>query len=231
MSDWRLVRVGDASLVVEFAQEIDPAVNARALAVGEAVRAARHPGVLDVVEGYCSVAVAFDPLRTAIEPLIADLEAAAERAPAEGAAAAEVTLPVCYGGGYGPDLEAVAAFAGCSAAEAAALHHGAAYRVYMLGFLPGFAYMGSVDSRIAVPRRSRPRLRVPAGSVGIARFQTGVYPVEAPGGWHLIGRCPLKMFDPGASNPFRLQPGCAVRFVPITEAEYRRAEGCQAAPA
>ena len=92
MSDWRLVRVGDASIVVEFAQEIDPAVNARALAVGEAVRAARHPGVLDVVEGYCSVAVAFDPLRTAIEPLVADLEAAAERAPAAGAAAAEVTL-------------------------------------------------------------------------------------------------------------------------------------------
>ena len=231
MSDWRLVRVGDASIVVEFAQEIDPAVNARALAVGEAVRAARHPGVLDVVEGYCSVAVAFDPLRTAIEPLVADLEAAAERAPAAAAAAAEVTLPVCYGGSHGPDLEAVAAFAGCSPEEAAALHHGATYRVYMLGFLPGFAYMGSVDPRIAVPRRSRPRLRVPAGSVGIARFQTGVYPVEAPGGWHLIGRCPLRTFDPGASNPFLLQPGCAVRFAPITEAEYRRAEGCQAAPA
>ena len=222
MSDWRLVRVGDASIVVEFAQEIDPAINARALAVGNAVRAARHPGVLDVVEGYCSVTVAFDPLRTAIEPLVAAIGEAAEHEPANGASAAEVELPVCYGGSHGPDLEAVAAFAGCSAAEVAALHHGATYRVYMLGFLPGFAYMGSVDPRIAVPRRSRPRLRVPAGSVGIARFQTGVYPVEAPGGWHLIGRCPRKTFDPGASNPFLLQPGCAVRFVPITEAEYRR---------
>ena len=228
MSDWRLVRVGDASIVVEFAQEIDPAINARALAVGDAVRAARHPGVLDVVEGYCSVTVAFDPLRTAIEPLVAAIEEAAEHEPANGAPAVEVELPVCYGGSHGPDLDAVAAFAGCSPAEAAALHHGATYRVYMLGFLPGFAYMGSVDPRIAAPRRSRPRLRVPAGSVGIARFQTGVYPVEAPGGWHLIGRCPLRTFDPGASNPFLLQPGCAVRFVPITEAEYCRAEGAPA---
>ena len=228
MSGWKLARVGDASLVLEFAQEIDPAVNARALAVGEAVRAARHPGVLDVVEGYCSVTVAFDPLRTAVEPLAAAIEEAAEHEPASGAAAAEVELPVCYGGSHGPDLDAVAAFAGCSPAEAAALHHGAAYRVYMLGFLPGFAYMGSVDPRIAAPRRSRPRLRVPAGSVGIARFQTGVYPVQAPGGWNLIGRCPLRTFDPGAPNPFLLQPGAAVRFVPITEAEYRRAE---AAPA
>lgn len=228
MSDWRLVRVGDASIVVEFAQQIDPAINARALAVGDAVRAARYPGVLDVVEGYCSVTVAYDPLRTAIEPLVAAIEEAAERAPANGAAAAEVELPVCYGGSHGPDLEAVAAFAGCSPAEVAALHHAAAYRVYMLGFLPGFAYMGSVDPRIAVPRRSRPRLRVPAGSVGIARFQTGVYPVEAPGGWHLIGRCPRRTFDPDASNPFLLQPGCAVRFVPISEAEYRRAEAEQA---
>lgn len=224
MSDWRLVRVGDASIVVEFAQEIDPAINARALAVGNAVRAARHPGVRDVVEGYCSVTVVYDPLRTALEPLVAAIEEAAERAPANGATEAEVELPVCYGGRHGPDLEAVAVFAGCSPAEVAALHHGATYRVYMLGFLPGFAYMGSVDPRIAVPRRSRPRLRVPAGSVGIARFQTGVYPLEAPGGWHLIGRCPLKTFDPGASNPFLLQPGCAVRFVPITEAEYRRVE-------
>ena len=228
MSDWRLVRVGDASLVVEFAQEIDPAINARALAVGNAVRSARHPGVLDVVEGYCSVTVAFDPLRTALEPLVAAIEEAADRAPASGEASAEIELPVCYGGSHGPDLAAVAAFAGSSPAEVAALHHGATYRVYMLGFLPGFAYMGSVDPRIAVPRRSRPRLRVPAGSVGIARFQTGVYPVEAPGGWHLIGRCPRKTFDPAAANPFLLQPGCTVRFVPITEAEYR---GAQVGPA
>ena len=224
MSDWRLVRVGDAALALEFEQKIDPAVSARVLAVGDAVRTARHPGVLDVVEGYASVTVAFDPLRTSVEPLVADLEAAADGAPADDAPVMEVELPVCYGGRHGPDLGAVAAFAGCSEADVVALHHGATYRVYMLGFLPGFAYMGSVDTRLAMPRRSRPRLRVPAGSVGIAGFQTGVYPVAAPGGWQLVGRCPRKTFDPAAPNPFLLQHGCTVRFVPITEAEYSRAE-------
>lgn len=228
MSDWRLFRDGDAALVVEFEQKIDPAINARALAVGNAMRAARLPGVLDVVEGYCSVTVAFDPLRTAIEALVAELETAAAREPAGGVGEEEVALPVCYGGRHGPDLAAVAAFAGCSEADVAALHHQTVYRVYMLGFLPGFAYMGSVDARIAIPRRSRPRLRVPAGSVGIARLQTGVYPLDAPGGWHLIGRCPLRMFDPDAPNPFRLQPGCAVRFTPITSAEYDRAQRTRA---
>ena len=228
MSDWRLVCVGDASVVVEFERKIDPAVNARALAVGAAIRAARHPGVLDVVESYCSVTVAFDPLRTAVEPLIANLEAAAGRAPVAAAEVHEVTLPVCYGGRHGPDLGAVAAFAGCSEAEVVALHTGAAYRVYMLGFLPGFAYMGAVDARIAAPRRSRPRVRVPAGAVGIAGLQTGVYPLEAPGGWNLIGRCPVRTFDLEARNPFLLQPGCTVRFAAITDAEYERSSGSHA---
>lgn len=224
MNGWTLSRVGDASLVVEFEQRIDPAVNARALAVGAAIRAARHPGVLDVVEGYCSLTVAFDPLRTAVEPLIADLEAAAAREPQAEPPAREVTLPVCYGGAYGPDLGAVANFAGCSEAEVVSLHTGAAYRVYMLGFLPGFAYLGSVDPRIRAPRLRRPRQRVPAGAVGIAGSQTGVYPLESPGGWNLVGRCPRRLFDPGADNPFLLEPGCTVRFEAITAADCERPE-------
>ena len=228
MSGWRLLRVGDASVVVEFEQKMDPAVNARALAVAAAIRAARHPGVLDVVEGYCSVTVAFDPLRTAVEPLISNLEVEAVRAPLAGTAGDTVTLPVCYGGRHGPDLAALAAHAKCTEAEVVALHAGAMYRVYMLGFLPGFAYMGSVDPRIAVPRRSRPRLRVPAGAVGIAGFQTGVYPLEAPGGWNLIGRCATRTFDLESRRPFLLQPGCTVRFEAITDEEYRRSGGTHA---
>ena len=228
MSDWRLLRVGDASLVVEFERKIDAAVNARAVALGAAIRAARHPGVLDVVEGYCNVTVAFDPLRTAVEPLIADLEAEAGRAPAVAAEVDEVTLPVRYGGRHGPDLGAVAAFAGCSEAQVVALHAGATYRVFMLGFLPGFAYMGPVDARIAAPRRSRPRLRVPAGAVAIAGVQTGVYPLAAPGGWNLIGHCPTRTFDLSAQRPFLLQPGCTVRFKSVTDAEYRQWEAADA---
>ena len=220
MGDWTLTRVGDAALAVEFEQRIDPAVNARALAVAAALRAARHAGVLDVVEGFCSVTVVFDPLRTDVPRVAAALETAAERERGGVEAGPEVALPVCYGGRHGPDLEAVAAFAGCSVDEVVARHSGAEYRVYMLGFLPGFAYLGSVDPRLAVPRRRSPRLRVPAGAVGIAGLQTGVYPLEAPGGWNLIGRCPVRIFDLERAEPFRLRAGQRVRFEPITEAEY-----------
>ncbi len=220
MDGWTLKRLGDAALAVEFEQRIDPAVNARALAVAAAMRAARQAGVLDVVEGFCTVTVMFDPLRTDVRRVATELETAAERQPASVEAGSEVALPVCYGGRHGPDLEQVAAFASCSADEVVALHSGAVYRVYMLGFLPGFAYLGAVDPRIAIPRRSSPRLRVPAGSVGIAGLQTGVYPLQAPGGWHLIGRCPVRIFDLEWAEPFRLQAGHLVRFEPITEAEY-----------
>ena len=219
MDGWTLTRVGDAALAVEFEQRIDPAVNARALAVGAALRAARHAGVLDVVDGFCSVTVVFDPLRTDVRRVAAELETAAGRR-GRVEAGREVALPVCYGGRHGPDLAHVAAFTGCSADEVVALHSGAVYRVYMLGFLPGFAYMGAVDPRIAAPRRRSPRLRVPAGSVGIAGRQTGVYPLEAPGGWQLIGRCPVRIADLERAEPFRVQAGHQVRFEPITAAEY-----------
>ena len=223
MGDWRLTRAGDAAVAVEFEQTIDPAVNARALAVGAALRAARHPGVLDVVDGFCTVTVVFDPLRTDLRRVTADIERAAERRSGVVEEGGEVGLPVCYGGSHGPDLAQVAAFAGCRAEEVVALHSGTPYRVYMLGFLPGFAYLGTVDARIATPRRSSPRLRVPAGSVGIAGLQTGVYPLEAPGGWQLIGRCPIRLFDVERAEPFRLRAGQRVRFEPITASQYRQA--------
>ena len=222
MNEWTLARVGDAALAVEFEQRIDPAINARALAVAAALRSARHAGVLDVIEGFCSVTVVFDPLRTDVQRVAAALETAAECARGGAVASREVALPVCYGGRHGPDLEAVASFARCSTDEVVGLHSGAVYRVYMLGFLPGFAYLGSVDPRIAIPRRRSPRLRVPAGAVGIAGLQTGVYPLQAPGGWRLIGRCPVRIFDLERTEPFRLRVGYRVRFEPITEAEYSR---------
>ena len=229
MNDWTLQRVGDSTLVLAFEERMDPQINARALAAGAAVRAARHAGVRDVVEGYCTVTVSFDPLRTTVERLAAELEAAAGRDAAPAGGADAVTLPVCYGGRHGPDLGAVAAHAGCSESEVIELHCRPVYRVYMLGFLPGFAYLGAVDPRIAMPRRARPRVRVPAGSVGIARFQTGVYPQPAPGGWQLVGRCPLPLFDPGAPQSFRLRPGGAVRFEPVAEDDYRRLSDAEAA--
>ena len=129
-------------------------------------------------------------------------------------------IPVCYGGDLGPDLEEVASFAGMAEADVIRVHAGGTYRVFMLGFVPGFAYLGIVDQRIAMSRHATPRVRVPAGSVGIAGVQTGVYPAETPGGWQLIGRTPLKPFDPSRDEPFLLKAGDAVQFHPIDRAEY-----------
>jgi len=135
-----------------------------------------------------------------------------------------IRVPVCYSGDFAPDLAAVAAFAGVTEAEVARLHASRVYRVFMLGFVAGFAYMGTVDDRIAVPRLSTPRLKVPGGSVGIAGAQTGVYPVSVSGGWQIIGRTPLKPFDPSRPEPFLFKPGDAVQFYAIEPDEFARLE-------
>lgn len=208
---------GDSMLLVEFDSVIDPVVNERAIALALRLRQRGGRGIRDVAPGYCTVGVHFDPLQTdlaALERAIADESVGLEAI--EGVAARDpIEIPVAYGGEHGPDLGAVAAFAGCSPAEVIERHAARTYRVYMLGFVPGFAYMGRVDARIAAPRHRVPRERVPAGSVGIAGEQTGVYPVASPGGWQLIGRTPAVMFSADRSQPSLLAAGDLVRFVPL----------------
>jgi KipI family sensor histidine kinase inhibitor len=213
VSAHRIVLAGDSAVIVEFAARIDAAVNAQAVALAESVRAAALPGVRDVVSTFCAVAVYFDPLRTDVDALADRLDReAAWKAPEPTPTEDPIHIPVCYGGAFGPDLADVARFAGMSEAEVIDLHSGRIYRVFMLGFVPGFAYLGTVDPRIAAPRRATPRVRVPPGSVGIAGIQTGIYPSESPGGWQLVGRTSVKPFDLGRSQPFLLKPGNAVRF-------------------
>ena len=216
---WRLSRVGDAALVVECEPRLDPDLNSRVLAVAQAVRRLARPGVRDVVESYCAVTVHFDPLKTDTAAVVRDLETEVAGADArvEGSRSRgrRLTVPVCYGGRYGPDLGTVAAFAACREAEVIARHSAETYRVYMLGFLPGFAYMGIVPPGLAMPRRQVPRVDVPAGSVGIAGQQTGVYPLAAPGGWQLIGRTPLAPFDLRRPEPFLFHAGDMIQFEPI----------------
>jgi inhibitor of KinA len=221
--DFRIVPAGDSALVVEFEERIDPAVNARVIRVADAIQGASIPGVRDVVPAYRSVAVFFNPIRTDYPRLLDCLEREARR-PAAGRVEerAPIDVPVCYGGELGPDLADVAAFAGMSPDDVVAAHAGAIYRVFMLGFVPGFAYMGVVDARIAMPRRAVPRVRVPSGAVAIAGLQTGIYPAETPGGWQLIGRTPVKPYDPTRPEPFLFKAGDAVRFAPIGRAEYDR---------
>ena len=208
----RISEAGDSALLLELDEVINVSVNAQAIEVAAAVRRAGLPGIRDVISTYRSVAVHFDPLSLDIETLRDTLARAAETPPAIGEGKT-VVIPVQYGGDMGPDLRAVAAYAGISPDEVVSRHAGARYRVFMLGFLPGFTYMGTVDESIAMPRHPTPRLKVPAGSVAIAGRQTGVYPRESPGGWQLIGRTPVSLFNPNRVPAALVAPGDTVRFV------------------
>ncbi len=221
----RVSPLGDAALLVAFESIIDESLNARVLALAARLRDRGIPGVRDVVPAYASCAVHFDPLRTDRALLEAEIAGAVAAASLSGSVVPQgstVRIPVCYGGSFGPDLAAVAAVSGLSEQEVVTLHAEREYRVFMIGFLPGFAYLGPVDERIAVPRRDAPRPLVPRGSVGLAGRQTGVYPLDAPGGWPIIGRTFVRLFDPGWDVPAVLSPGDRVRFVPVDAEAARR---------
>jgi len=202
---------GDSAVLLELEPVIDDQVNARAIAIAAAVRDDVIPGVRDVVSTYRSVAIYFDPLVTDIRDVHASLEraSAATISPVEGRS---IEIPVEYGGQWGPDLPEVAAFGGLSSEDVINRHGDRSYRVFMLGFLPGFAYLGTVDPSIAAPRKASPRQRVRAGSVGIAGGQTAVYPSDSPGGWQIIGHTSTRMFDATQWPAALLAPGDSVRF-------------------
>jgi KipI family sensor histidine kinase inhibitor len=227
----RVEPFGDAALLVVLGERADPAVNDRVhrLAFGIDNQAARTPGLGACVPAYASVLVPFDPSVLAdagVRGVIADAlraagEAVAAREPAaapEPATAADLGpvthVPVRYGGADGPDLAEVAVRTGLSEDDVVRLHAGAEYRVFCVGFVPGFPYLGMLPEELALPRRSTPRLRVPAGSVAIAGRQTGIYPSDTPGGWHVIGRTDLAAWDPHRDPPALFAPGARVRFVP-----------------
>lgn len=218
MSTLRIAPAGDAALLAEWPPRIDPVLNGRAVALGRAL--ARHRTDLrDVVVGYASVTLYFDPLVTDAASLQADIVALeADLADAVATEGRLHEIQVSYGGADGPDLPEVADAAGMTEREVIARHTAVTYRVYMLGFMPGFAYMAPLDPRIVAGRRAVPRARVPAGSVAIAAGQTGIYPVETPGGWQIIGRTTVKPFDPDRADPFLFEAGDRVRFHPADRA-------------
>jgi len=221
MMSVRILPAGDSAWLIELPDRIDAAVNTQAIRIARDVAAAGLP-VTDVVVGYRSVMVYIDPLSGAAAGVEGRLhEIASTGSSDESVPGAVVGVPVCYDGPNGPDLGDVAAFGTCSIEDVIALHLSREYRVFVVGFVPGFAYMASVDPRIAAPRRTSPRLKVPAGSVAVAAGQTGVYPAETPGGWNLIGRCPVKPYDADRAEPFLFHPGDRVRFHRISESAYR----------
>lgn len=216
----RMRACGESAVSVQFGDQIDPRVNARVHRLAAALRDAAWDGFGEAIPAYTTLLVQFDPLRWStdevtdrLERLLIDLD----DAPGQESGRL-VEIPVVYGGATGPDLEALAAAHGLTPAEVVALHALPEYRVYMIGFTPGFPYLGGLDARIATPRRATPRTTIPAGSVGIAGAQTGIYSLESPGGWQIIGRTRLVLFDPQRDPPSLLAPGDRVRFFPIEEA-------------
>lgn len=208
---------GDAALHVAFAERIDPHVNANCVALSRALRTRLGRTLRDVAIGYATVTVYFNPLEVDANWLQGEIETAIDEIGTTGATAvsgdgAVLEVPVRYGGDMGPDLPDVAEFAGCSASQVIERHTAREYRVYLVGFVPGFAYMAEVDPVIAAPRRPTPRTAVPPGSVAIAGGQTGIYPIVTPGGWNIIGRTSLLPYDPSRAEPFLFRPGDRVRF-------------------
>ncbi len=221
-------QLGESMLVPRFGVAIDADLNARVHAAAATLRRAALPGIHDLVPAYASLAVAFDmatwergdtpPWRALAARIDAELAEAGEASSSDSRTCVEI--PVCYGGAHGADLDAVAAHAGLTPDEVIARHCAVEYRVAMLGFAPGFAYLLGLDPALHMPRHAEPRLRVPAGSVAIGGAQTGIYPRELPGGWQLLGRTPLALFDARATCPTLLAPGDRVRFVAIDAATF-----------
>jgi KipI family sensor histidine kinase inhibitor len=237
--------LGDSAVVVTLGGGESEAVLAKVRALGQALEEAKLPGVVDIVPAYASIAVfrrepsaghpSFEELRLAIEAVAraaaGKVRRLKRRLRPRKAAPPLVEIPVCYGGEFGPDLAEVAEQAGLNPVRAIALHQGGDYRVQAIGFAPGFPYLSGLPAALHTPRRASPRPAVPAGSVGIGGAQTGVYPLQTPGGWQLIGRTPLELFDPVQRPPSRLRVGDRVRFKAVQEAEYRRLLAERPAPA
>jgi KipI family sensor histidine kinase inhibitor len=219
----RLRPSGDLAVLVEYGEGIDPAVNEKVRAAATLLKRNLPEGVLDVIPAYRSLSLRYDPLLTSPERLSLALEELeGHLREVEIPPPRIVEIPVCYGGGHGPDLDFVAAHGGLTPEDVVAIHSGTDYPIYMIGFTPGFCYLGGLDARIATPRRETPRTLLPGGSVGIAETQTGIYPVDSPGGWQIIGRTPRRLFAPERENPFLYEAGDRIRFFPIPEAEYDR---------
>jgi KipI family sensor histidine kinase inhibitor len=204
---------------------VDIEINNQVRALALALEGARIPGLIEVVPTYRSLGIEYDPLALSFEEAVKRVqEVAAILDPGALPAPKRVEIPTVYGGTYGPDLPFVAEHAGLSEAEVIRLHSQAVYHVYMIGFSAGFAYLGGLPEHLHTPRLPSPRIKVPKGSVAIGGSHTGAYPAETPGGWRIIGRTYLRLFDPLQSIPTPMQPGDTVQFVPITEAEYLIAE-------
>ena len=208
--------LGDSALLVELGDKIDSTVNQRVHALNALLQTKNIAGIVETVPAYCTLLIHYDPLILTFDQVthwvrdkLTQVDDSLNRKPRQ------LEVPTRYGGASGPDLEAVAVSKGISAADIVRIHSECEYTVYMMGFTPGFPYLGTLDERLIMPRMETPRTLVKAGTVAIAGSQTGIYPLDSPGGWHLIGWTPLKLFDPTRESPFLFAPGDIIKFIPL----------------
>ena len=216
--------VGDCAISIDFGQAIDPKINRQIRQVIEQIKLLQLDGIIELVPTYCALLVQYDAMVYSYSDICRILEPTLQESVTDSAneLVTIVEIPTVYGGEFGPDLGFVASHNHLSEAEVVSIHSGTDYLVYMLGFIPGFTYLGGMDPRIATPRLSSPRTLIPAGSVGIAGEQTGTYPSDSPGGWQIIGRTPVTMYDMSKEQAALLQAGDYVRYVSIDENEFHR---------
>jgi inhibitor of KinA len=220
--------VGDRGVIVEYGDAIFPEINLKVRAMAMAIAEEKPAGIVEVIPTYRSLLIVYDPLATDLKTVEDNLQLMESRLDQlEIPPPKTVEIPVSYGGDLGPDIEFVAQTHNLTVEDVIRIHTGALYQIYMIGFTPGFPFLGGLPEELHTPRLETPRPLVPAGSVGIANNQTGVYPIDSPGGWRLIGRTPLSLFNPSKDNPFLYRAGDMIKFVQISKEEYHRilAEG------
>lgn len=221
MGKVKIMAAGDCAVTVEFGQGIDTVTNDRVHAFTAALKKEGIPGVTEAVPAFCSLLIYYDPLKTSFHKLIPVIESLAEGL---GDIRQEkkrvLKIPCCYGARFGPDLADMESYTGLDRDEIIRIHSSVDYKIYMMGFLPGFVYLGGLDERIQMPRLETPRVRILPGAVGIGGSQTGVYPLASPGGWRLMGGTPVDFYNPERENPVLCKAGEYIRFVPITIGDY-----------
>ena len=221
----RYLLAGDSHLVVEFGQNIDPSINQQVHDLARCLAAQELQGLREVVPTYRSLLISFNPLVMGLSDLKLQCDQCISCKAVNARHSREIiTIPTIYGGQYGVDLAGVAREVELSEQEVIDIHAAQIYPIYMIGFMPGYPYLGGVDQRIAVPRLKTPRTKVPAGSVAMAERQTGVYPIPSPGGWRLIGRTPLRLYRPEQVPPVLFRAGQYIRFSPVNVDEYHAIE-------
>ena len=223
MPDIRILTAGDSALLIEFGKDINPETNRKITALVQLMREQHIEGIVDVIPAFCSLLINYDPRVLSYEELKERMAHLLKMETKTEATRKRIfEIPVCYGGEYGPDIENIAEHAGLSVEEVIKIHSSKDYLIYMLGFLPGFTYLGGLDERIHTPRLASPRLKIRAGSVGIGGSQTGIYPLDSPGGWQLMGMTPVRTYDPERQTPILVEAGDYIRFIPIDEEEFLR---------